>query len=114
MPKNDKRWMAFEELPEAAKPLALAYNAYFSPLHSTSNVVRLADGGDSPRLFVQHHGRLAPAQLVALERAAGCTVEVEAIAPGYCLIMMWGSVPPGGAVELSSPPPTSFLFRALP
>ena len=59
MPKNDKRWMAFEELPEAAKPLALAYNAHFSPLHSTSNVVRLADGGDSPRFFVQHHGRRA-------------------------------------------------------
>jgi len=112
MSKSKTKWMAFDDLPDEVKPLAVAYNNTVSRLHHTCNVIRLAstDG----RLFIQRYGWLYPAVLAELEKAAGCYVEVEALAPKYLLIKLFGGVPPrANPISRQSDTPSNFLFREM-
>lgn len=89
------QWMRFRELPEEVKPLALAYSKYYDALYHSSNVVRFAVGGEHPVFIVQQYGRICPQRLMDLQTSANCLVEVEAIAPDYYLIYLFGGVKPG-------------------
>jgi hypothetical protein len=121
--KSRIKWMKFEELPVEAQPLALAINRHW-PLHNTSNIIRLASGGERPRLFVQVPGRFAAARLAALDRElaevdGGCLVEVDALAPGTFLLMLFGGVgrseevQPEDGFARRDGQPTGYRFRPL-
>lgn len=93
---------------ESALPLMQAYNDVVSGFYNTSNVVRYIEGGDKPRLFVQHQGQIAVSILTELEERSSCQVYVRSLSPQQILIMMFGRRPKAYPSTLSN-----YLYREM-
>lgn len=109
-----KKWVCLDEMPPEARPLLAAYNDVFG-LHHTNNVVRSALGGPNPVVIIQRYGRVTAGYLRCLEDWGDCQVEIEARAPGYLLIMLFGYLKPSSPVPVyktdTDGTKTRFLFK---
>lgn len=104
-------WQKAGDIPAGCMHLMRAYHDLFG-LHNANNLVRLMDG-PGKRVCIERHGKVESQWLTSLAELGPCFVEVEALAPGHILIIMYGQVPPSGVPRTPYKEISGFLFRSI-
>lgn len=105
------KWRDWDSVPVGVLKIMRVYNGLFG-LHHTNHVVRLMDGHDQ-RVFIQVYGRVGAGKIAKLAKLTGCYIEVEARAPGYILIRMYGGLPIPKEPEICYRQGGMFLYRPI-